>query len=626
MRFEPRRIFATAEPVEAPGTRRDLPDDLAFLEAFGVARASLQSAAARAVYDGTDGRRTLLAEGTVSEALYYRALALHLGVPFIDAWPHVIQPEDLRDTLLRGRVRLAGGGSTWLLAPQMPDIRTLTSARSLGLTMPGIAISTPSHFAALVAHRARARIAHRASRALPGAVPRLSAFEAVTGPAVAAIVIGSIALLAGLLCGSHLESDVLGGVFLAGLLFRLRALAEGLRRLPARPDAAVTDRSLPTYSMLVPLRDEAEMVPELVAALAALDYPLAKREVLFLVEPDDPSTRAALLAQRLPPGFRIVDLPPGSPRTKPRALNVGLVVARGDLVTIYDAEDRPEPDQLRRAAARFTHAPENLACLQARLAISNGATGLLPRLFAIEYAALFDIFNVGLARLGLPIPLGGTSNHFRAAALRAVGGWDAWNVTEDADLGLRLARFGYTIDVLASTTFEEAPERFGLWLKQRRRWSKGWMQTLAVLARDFPDVVRDLRPKRALVVALLLTNLVTGPLFTPFFLVLVVWHLATEGLPRPHEIGAFLEAALAYTVIAVGALGTLWQAWLGARRRGLAGWRSLPAVLPYQLMIAAAAWLGFYDLLRRPHHWHKTPHGAAARRVRRPASAVSPPA
>jgi glycosyltransferase XagB len=215
--------------------------------------------------------------------------------------------------------------------------------------------------------------------------------------------------------------------------------------------------------------------------------------------------------------------------------------------------------------------------------------------------------------------------HFRAAALRAVGGWDAWNVTEDADLGLRLARFGYAIDVLASTTFEEAPERFGLWLKQRRRWTKGWMQTLVVLARDLPDVVRDLGAKRALVVALLLTNLVTGPLLTPVFLALVVWHLARDGVPAPHTIGGMLETLLAVMVIAVGGLGTLWQAWLGARRRGLRGWMNLPAMLPYQLVIAAASWLGLYDLLRRPHHWHKTPHGAAARRrVRRPASAASP--
>lgn len=626
MRFEPRRTFASAQPFAARGTVGALPADLAFLEPFGIPRATLHAAAARAAWEGTDGRRALLAEGAVSEAFYYRALAWHLGVPFANAWPRPAKPLDLRGALAQGWSRLDGADPAWLIAPKTADIRRLVSARSLALAMPDIAITTPSHFAAAMCHRAQAQIARRASDAFPEMAPQLSAFRVLTAPTVTFIAVGIVTLLAGLACGSHVESDVLGLVFLAGLLFRLFVFGEGLlpSATPAEDDA-LADRSLPAYSVLIPLRDEAEMVPDLVAALAALDYPSAKREVLFLVEPDDPATRAALAAQRLPPGFRIVDLPPGTPRTKPRALNVGLFLASGELVTIYDAEDRPEPDQLRLAAARFADAPDRLACLQARLAIAH-ATGLLPALFAIEYAGLFDVFNVGLARRGLPIALGGTSNHFRTAALRAVGGWDAWNVTEDADLGLRLARFGYDIDMLASTTFEEAPERLGLWFKQRRRWTKGWMQTLIVLMRDLPDVVRDLGPKRALVVALLLTNLVTGPLLTPFFLALVTWHLVAEGLPTPHGPVAILEATLAFTVIVVGALGTLWQAWLGARRRGLSCWLALPAVLPYQLMIAAAAWGGIIDLVRRPHHWHKTPHGAAARRVRRRASAASPPA
>ena len=217
------------------------------------------------------------------------------------------------------------------------------------------------------------------------------------------------------------------------------------------------------------------MVPGLLRALDRLDYPRSKREVLLLVEADDAATRAAL-AGRLPPGFRVVEVPPGRPRTKPRALNVGLLLTRATLITVYDAEDRPDTDQLRRAAARFALAPASLACLQARLAIDRGG-GLLARLFAIEYAVLFEFLNLGLARMRLPMALGGTSNHFRADALRTVGCWDAWNVTEDADLGLRLARFGYACEMLDSVTWEEAPARLPGWFKQRRRWTKGWLQT-----------------------------------------------------------------------------------------------------------------------------------------------------
>ena len=196
----------------------------------------------------------------------------------------------------------------------------------------------------------------------------------------------------------------------------------------------------------------------------------------LLVEEDDSETRAALA--HMPPAawIEVVVTPRGAPRTKPRALNVGLLLARGSLLVVYDAEDAPAPRQLRDAAARFAAAPARLACLQAALAIDNRADTAVSALFAIEYAALFDVLLRGLAALKLPLPLGGSSNHFRVASLRRVRGWDAWNVTEDVDVGLRLARFGYCSDILASTTYEEAPTTVPAWLKQRRRWLKGWMR------------------------------------------------------------------------------------------------------------------------------------------------------
>ena len=268
---------------------------------------------------------------------------------------------------------------------------------------------------------------------------------------------------------------------------------------------------------------------------------------------------------------------------------------------MYDAEDRPHPEQLRAAAARYAAASPRLACLQGRLAIVHG-TRLLPRLFALEYAGLFDLYNVGLGRLRLPMPLGGTSNHFRAAALRAVGGWDAWNVTEDADLGLRLARFGYDIGVLDSVTYEEAPIRLPIWMKQRRRWTKGWMQVALVLARD-RSARRDLGPGNAAAVALMLVNLVVGPLATPPVLALAAWQLCRGDFDVP-------TAMLALAVPAVAIVSTLWCGWAGLRARRLEALASyLPLLLPYQLLIACAAWGGLWDLVRRPYHWRKTPHG-----------------
>jgi cellulose synthase/poly-beta-1,6-N-acetylglucosamine synthase-like glycosyltransferase len=258
-------------------------------------------------------------------------------------------------------------------------------------------------------------------------------------------------------------------------MVRLAASVE--RPRPARQNGrALRDSDLPHYSVLVPLNDEAAVVPDLCAALARLDYPAAKLEILFLVEARDRPTRLALETHLRPETQRIVTCPPGGPRTKPRALNIGLALARGDLVVIYDAEDEPAADQLRLAAAKFAMAGPGLACLQAVLTVYNDDESRLARLFRLEYAALFHVVLPGLAQMGLPIPLGGTSNHFRRDTLVAAGGWDAWNVTEDADLGLRLAALGYDVDVLASETAEAAPEVLGQWFPQRTRWFKGWIR------------------------------------------------------------------------------------------------------------------------------------------------------
>ena len=218
----------------------------------------------------------------------------------------------------------------------------------------------------------------------------------------------------------------------------------------------------------------------------------------FVVEDDDHETAAALRAAPLRPVCEIIVAPPGEPRTKPRALNVALPFVRGSLVTVFDAEDAPEPDQLRKAAALFARARRELACLQASLCIHNRRDNWMTALFAIDYALLFDVFDKGASAAGLPFFLGGTSNHFRVAGLRALGGWDAYNVTEDADLGLRLARCGYRVDTMASRTYEEAPVEFGKLVAQRSRWMKGWMQTALVHCRAPSRLFADLGALRAL--------------------------------------------------------------------------------------------------------------------------------
>ena len=193
----------------------------------------------------------------------------------------------------------------------------------------------------------------------------------------------------------------------------------------------------------------------------------------FVLEADDHETRAALLRLNLGPPFEIITAPPIGPRTKPKALNVALPFARGSYTVVYDAEDLPEPDQLRRALDTFAKGGNRLACVQASLTIDNTTDNWLARMFTANYAGQFDAFLPGLAALRLPFPLGGSSNHFRTALLRKAGGWDPYNVTEDADLGIRLYRLGYRSAALSSATYEEAPPPFLPWLRQRTRWYKG---------------------------------------------------------------------------------------------------------------------------------------------------------
>jgi cellulose synthase/poly-beta-1,6-N-acetylglucosamine synthase-like glycosyltransferase len=254
------------------------------------------------------------------------------------------------------------------------------------------------------------------------------------------------------------SSAILWLIFSASVTLRsMGAVASGREIRPSE----LTDDELPNYTVVVALYREASVVEDLVQAIDALDYPEGKLDIKLVVERHDVETIGRIVELRLASRYEVVVAPSGKPQTKPRALNIALSSARGELIVVYDAEDIPAPDQLRLAASCFA-VDKDLDCLQARLAIRNHEESWLSNLFAIEYAVLFDVINPGLCALNFPIPLGGSSNHFRVKSLVGVGAWDEWNVTEDADLGVRLARFGYRVKALGSDTWEEAPYELGI--------------------------------------------------------------------------------------------------------------------------------------------------------------------
>jgi cellulose synthase/poly-beta-1,6-N-acetylglucosamine synthase-like glycosyltransferase len=597
-----------------------LPFELSFLSAYGAAPALLIEAAAMARTQGITPDAALLATGAVTDAFYYRSLARHLGVPFVNGAVALGPAARYPHSIHAGVAPLAGDGDPrWLVAPRGEMLAVLLRRRQSGETMSeSLAIATPAHLSRLVRAAAAPAIAREPSLALANRDPALSA-KSGASPAqccVAAAIMATLSLVYAFApdFGPPALDIAMSCVFLAALCLRLFAGAASLdgarpgRRLPAPVD----DRLLPAYSIVVALHREARVVRQLASALEAIDYPRGKLDIKLVIEADDLATRRALAALKLPPSYEIIVAPNGWPRTKPRALNVALPLVRGEFVAIFDAEDAPAPRQLRDAAERFLRAPPRTACLQAQLCIDNTGDSWLTRLFAIEYAVLFDVMLQGMSSLRLPLALGGSSNHFRTAVLREICAWDAWNVTEDADIGLRLARLGYRCETLQSTTDEEAPARFNAWLTQRMRWSKGWTQTFITISRDPARLVREVGWSGAGVLALMMVNLVLAPLLWPVLTALLGYHLASAGLPQPESILAIVETTLWLSVAIFGAASLLWLTLLGMKRRKLLGlWLFLPLLPLYYFLMSVAAWAALYDLAVRPFHWRKTEHGLA---------------
>ena len=407
---------------------------------------------------------------------------------------------------------------------------------------------------------------------------------------------------------------VSSAVFLASTLFKFTVALHGSRydlveRVDAEAIAALDDEDLPIYTVLVPVFREARIVGRLVENLGRLDYPQHKLEVIILVEEEDDETRDAIAVSDPPENFIVVTVPRGTPQTKPRACNVGLEVARGDYLVIYDAEDAPEPDQLKKTVVAFDRADESTVVMQASLNYFNARENVLTRMFALEYSYWFDYMLAGLDVRDLPIPLGGTSNHFRTAALRELGGWDPYNVTEDADLGIRASALGYRVGVVDSTTMEEATSRMGIFIGQRSRWIKGYMQTALVHARRPAKLIGQIGIRRFLSFALLIAGTpLTFLGVIPFTALLI----ASFVLPAVDMSAAFPPLVLWLCLLnfLVGNALMVYLNMMGPYKRGsfwLVGWALLNPV--YWLLHSLASYKALWQLITKPHYWQKTEHG-----------------
>ena len=379
-------------------------------------------------------------------------------------------------------------------------------------------------------------------------------------------------------------------------------------RRPPSPVEKVAPARLPVITMLVPLYNETAIADHLLTRLKALDYPRELLDVCLILEAEDITTRATLGRTILPTWMRAIVVPKGTIRTKPRALNFALDFARGSIIGIWDAEDAPAPDQLKKIANGFANCGPKTACLQGILDYYNAPANWLTRCFAIEYASWFRVILPGFQRLGLVVPLGGTTLFFRREALETLGGWDAHNVTEDADLGVRLAKYGYRTELINTVTEEEANGRPWPWIKQRSRWLKGYAVTYQVHMRRPFRLWRELGAKRFLGFQFLflgtLSQFALAPLLWTFWLL-------PFGLRHPLEdvIPSWAFWALAGLFILSELVGLV-IATISARKAGktwLIKWA--PTLQFYFPLAALAAYKGLYELASKPFYWDKTAHG-----------------
>ena len=458
--------------------------------------------------------------------------------------------------------------------------------------------------------------------ALALAHPEWSAKEPVTRSQRNAVLLLAAAVALGLLAAPLATGRLL--VLLSTLFYLAATLYKiGLVRAAAQPNAlfrftrtmidADEPRTWPFYSILVPMYKEPETIPQMVAGLKALDYPPEQLDIQLLLEADDAQTLAAARAQQLPPQFRITEIPPSFPRTKPKACNIGLALARGRYLVIYDAEDRPEPDQLKKAVMAFERSPANVVCIQSCLNYYNPRFNLLTRWFAAEYSAWFDLCLPGLAALRTVIPLGGTSNHFNTQVLQELLGWDAYNVTEDCDLGVRLARAGYETRMVATTTWEEACCDPHFWIRQRTRWQKGYIQTYLVHMRRPLVLLRELGWRNFLHFNLLIGGSIFSALINPvFWIMALVWFVF-----RPAGVEALFPGwvfAMSAFCLFAGNFIFVYINLLGCYRRRYDGlmWANLLTPI-YWAMMSISGWRAFLQFFSNPFHWEKTRHGLSSK-------------
>ncbi|MDY4282419.1 MULTISPECIES: glycosyltransferase family 2 protein [Xanthomonas] len=565
----------------------------------------------------------VLAQRGVAPLRFYTVLAQHFGLNFANLLkqpidPALFQPEHLADYAQRLVLpwREEDGQLVLAVADPGPEIFAWARAtygeqvRFVGTSKFDIVWSLQQH--------ADAQLTHDALNLLAEHAPEHSARQVITRAQSVFLVALTVVLAAALALWPLVTlialNTLIAVAFLATFGLKLVLAWRGARRridikVSDEEVAALGDEDLPVYTVLVPMYKEPDVLPILANALRRLDYPTSKLDVKLVLEADDTETIEAAKALGLEAFFEIIRVPPSQPKTKPKACNYALRFARGQMLTIYDAEDKPEPDQLKRVVAAFRKSPADVACIQARLNYYNADENWLTRMFTLEYTLWFDFYLPALETLRIPIPLGGTSNHFRLDILRKVHAWDPYNVTEDADLGVRLTQQGYRVSVVNSTTFEEANVSIPNWIRQRSRWLKGYMQTWLVHMRDPVQLYRSTGVRGFWGFQLFVGGTFFTALAAPLmWLSYGLWLAVGSKFFDPFFPPALLYLSLLNLLLGNGFL--IYMTLVAAFKRDYFRLAPYALTVPlYWLLQSIAAYKGLWQLIRNPFYWEKTTHG-----------------
>lgn len=565
--------------------------------------------------------------GYITRLEFYEGLAKHFGLPFETDTPHMIKNIDRTlATMLTHEEIVKYQAIPFRLSDNTLYVLTADpdSQRALGLLCRRFGVNRISQIVItdldlmkVSEELYRDSILDMSINGLLYRNPEESAHKVISRPQLIFFVL----LLCGLaiwLCFSA-HTFLVFALFLIQIFYAVPVLFKyvltiwGHKRLhqpiTSKPANSYDEYDMPVYSVLVPAYKEAEVIGTLIKSLKKLDYPQDKLDIILLLEENDKETLQAAKAGKPPASWRFLVLPDSVPKTKPKALNYGLRFARGEYLTIYDAEDMPEPDQLKKAVAAFRkYADDNYICFQARLNYFNKNENFLTKMFTLEYSSWFDCLLPGLFRAGLPLPLGGTSNHFDVQKLKRIGAWDPFNVTEDADLGIRACVEGYKVGVIDSTTYEEANSRLRNWIRQRSRWVKGYMQTFLVHNRHPLRAIKSMGFWQWLSY-----NLLVGGTPATFLISPIMWALFICSFFVPilghFSLPASLLNLLTFNLFVGNAL-VIFAAMIGVfprRNHNLLPYAILSPI--YWMLQSVGAYRGLWQLLTKPFYWEKTTHG-----------------